>query len=106
MLVLDGGGNAKWSSILLDRGTVPVEMSAPLPKQRRTGSSWDEVRAKLSGRWVEFGGVDYVRILDLFRAISPMKTSKSPLFRDGYILDVVLLALASACRARIHVDPI
>jgi hypothetical protein len=92
MLVLDGGGNAKWSSILLDRGTVPVEMSAPLPK--------------LSGRWVEFGGVDYVRILDLFRAISPMKTSKSPLFRDGYILDVVLLALASACRARIHVDPI
>jgi hypothetical protein len=78
LLVLDATGKPKWSTVLLEKGTVPVEPKPPPPKRQRQGASWDEVRACLHGKTMDFEGVVYVRILDVFKAISTNKTSKSP----------------------------
>ena len=80
MLKLDGDGKAKWSSVLLDKGVLPVEVPAPPPKKLRAGRSWDEVRAQLVNKWVDIegDGIQCVRVLDLFGAIDPQKLAKNP----------------------------
>ena len=57
---------------------MPVEPLHPAPKRQRTGASWDEVHARLSGKWAAFDEGNFVRLLDLFLAISPSKTMKNP----------------------------
>ena len=44
------------------------------------GSSWDEVRATLANKEEELDadGVKWVRLLDLFKAISPSKPHSNP----------------------------
>ena len=78
LMVLDANGAPKWGQILLDKGTVPTEPTAPLPKRQRQGASWDEVQAILSDKGRQFEGTDYVRLLDVFLAISVTKTNKNP----------------------------
>ena len=78
VVVLNEAGEAAWTKVLLDKGTVPVEVLAPPPKKHRAGSSFDEVRARLAHKWEDVGGVEMVRLLDLFQAISPLMTAKSP----------------------------
>ena len=80
MLVLGEDHKAKWSSVLLDKGVLPVEVPAPPPKRQRTGRSWDEVRAQIFDKWadIEGDGVECVRFLDLYRAIDPQKVAKCP----------------------------
>ena len=80
MLVLGDDRKAKWSSVLLDKGVLPVEVPAPPPKRQRIGRSWDEVRAQLVGKWadIEDNCVECVRVLDLYRAIDPQKVAKCP----------------------------
>ena len=57
---------------------MPVEPLHPAPKRQRTGASWDEVHARLSGKWAAFDEGNFVRLLGLFLAISPSKTMKNP----------------------------
>ena len=78
LLVLDAGGTPQWRTFLLDTGARPVEPGPPPPKRQRQGPSWDEVRARLQGKQQQFDGVLYVRLLDLFVAISLAKTNKNP----------------------------
>ena len=65
--------------MLLDQGTVPVDVAPPPPKRQRAGKSWDEVRAKLAEDWAELDGdgVEWVRLLDLFTAISDQKATNN-----------------------------
>jgi hypothetical protein len=78
MLLLDSEGKPKWSSVLLDKGLLAITPQMPPAKASRKGASWDEVRAQLSNKWLKFGDVEYVRLLDLLLAISPNKTVKNP----------------------------
>ena len=80
LLTLADDRSAKWGSILLDRGFVPVEPTPPPPKRARIGASWDEVRAVLASmeQDIDDDGVLWARLLDLFKAISPKKTVKNP----------------------------
>ena len=78
LLVIGADGLPKWSSVLLERGVIAVEPEAPLPKRQRRGSSWDEVQAILHNKNAEFDGSSYVRLLDVFKAISVTKTNKNP----------------------------
>jgi hypothetical protein len=78
LVTLDADGKPKWTKVVLDRGTVPAEPVLPKPKKQRRGASWDEVRACLYGKEADFADVAYVRLLDLFRAISVSKTVKNP----------------------------
>ena len=73
LLVRDESGGVRWSSVLLDQGTIPVAIAPPPPKRQRAGRSWDEVRAKQDGRWADLyeDGVEYVRLLDLFGGQNP-----------------------------------
>ena len=48
------------------------------PKRHRNGASWDEVRAYLNGKAETFDGTEYIRLLDLFRAISEHKANTNP----------------------------
>ncbi len=78
LLALDGKGHPQLGNILLDRDTVPVERDVPPPKKQRKGASWDEVRANLHDKDEVFDDIAYVRLLDLFRAISPQKANTNP----------------------------
>ena len=78
LLVLGADGEAKWGRVLLDRGTVAVTPTPPPTKRQRQGASWDEVRASLHDKKEEFDDIEYVRLLDLFKAISATKTTKNP----------------------------
>ena len=80
LLTLDGSSQPKWGNILLDRGCIPVQPVPPPPRRQRVGRSWDEVRADLGSRQADIDGdgAMWVRLLDLFKAISPTKTSKNP----------------------------
>jgi hypothetical protein len=79
LLALDDSGVPKWGPVLLDRGTIPVEPAPPPPRRQRVGRSWDEVRAELATkeRDIDDDGEMRVRLLDLFKAISPTKTNKN-----------------------------
>ena len=80
LLTLDAHGQARWGAILLDRGSVPVEPAPPPARRQRIGASWDEVRAALAPKEhdIDQDGVMWVRLLDLFKAISPTKPSSNP----------------------------
>ena len=78
LMTRGANGQARWSTVLLDRGLLPVVPAPPPPKRQRQGASWDEVRAILQGKKESFEGTEYVRLLDLFTAISPSKAKKSP----------------------------
>ena len=78
LLALGADNTPQWGKVLLDRGTVPVERIQPPPKRQRKGASWDEVRAYLNGKAETFDNVQYVRLLDMFRAISEQKATSNP----------------------------
>ena len=80
LLTLDESNQPKWGSILLDRGTVPVEPAPPPVRRQRLGASWDEVRAALSAKEqdIDEDGAMWVRLLDLFKAIAPTKARSNP----------------------------
>ena len=80
LLRLDEFNQPKWGSILLDRGTVPVEPAPPPVRRQRLGASWDEVRAALSAeeQYLAEDGTMWVRLLDLLKAISPTKARSYP----------------------------
>ena len=78
LLVLNAANEPKWGSVLLEKGVLPVAPTPPPPKRQRLGSSWGEVRASLQAKQQDIGGVTFVRLLDLFTAISANKTAKNP----------------------------
>ena len=80
LLTLSASNEPKWGTILLDRGTVPVEPLPPPSRRQRVGGSWDEVRAALANKEKEIDGdgIKWVRLLDLFQAISPTKPHGNP----------------------------
>ena len=78
LLTLGSDRSPQWGKVLLDKGTVPVERLQPPPKRQRKGASWDEVRAYLIGKAETFDNTQYVRLLDVFRAISEKKANTNP----------------------------
>ena len=80
LLTLNDSDEPKWGQLLIDRGAYLIEPDPPPPRRQRVGASWDEVRARLQGKEQEIDGDDvkWVRLLDLFVAISAQKTNKNP----------------------------